>query len=500
MQRNVVRLSLILTFLVAVHLIIAGRTGVLAQDGPQTLDLRMTTEELAAYEEAADRNLDYLPNQVIVKFKSGTDEPGQQRALMALRSRPGVNELKWIGDAALVTDRSEPNARILAERLREQPEVEYAEPNYLRRLTAAPNDPSFTSRQWNLQVLDLARTWDITPGGKDTVIVAVVDSGITTVSSSFTFRTWSGFGFITPSIAYSVNPDLKASRLVSPRDFVLTGGSTVLDMEGHGTHVSGTIGEDTNNAIAEAGIAYSVKIMPVKVCASYWDDQFTRSALGISGFSPLNAGGCSTANVVQGIRYAADNGAKVINLSLGGISPSIAERDAITYAVDKGAFVAIAAGNDFEDGNPAQYPAGFAKDIDGAISVAAVGPTLKHSFYSSAGSFVEIAAPGGDSHSGGDSAKIWQAAPYEDDHDIFTVIVPRFDRFVETPSEGTSMAAPHVAGVAALIISRGVTNPAAVEALIKRTARDLGPAGRDDLYGYGLIQPRTALLGFGFGK
>jgi serine protease len=222
--------------------------------------------------------------------------------------------------------------------------------------------------------------------------------------------------------------------------------------------------------------------------------------LGISGFSPLNAGGCSTANVVQGIRYAADNGAKVINLSLGGISPSIAERDAITYAVDKGAFVAIAAGNDFEDGNPAQYPAGFAKDIDGAISVAAVGPTLKHSFYSSAGSFVEIAAPGGDSHSGGDSAKIWQAAPYEDDHDIFTVIVPRFDRFVETPSEGTSMAAPHVAGVAALIISRGVTNPAAVEALIKRTARDLGPAGRDDLYGYGLIQPRTALLGFGFGK
>jgi hypothetical protein len=92
---------------------------------------------------------------------------------------------------------------------------------------------------------------------------------------------------------------------------------------------------------------------------------------------------------------------------------------------------------------------------------------------------------------------IWQATIAVSDSDPTTILFPRFDRYAKTPFEGTPMAAPHVAGTAALIISQGVTNPAAVEALIKATARDLGASGRDNEYGYGLIQPRIALRGVG---
>jgi serine protease len=287
-----------------------------------------------------------------------------------------------------------------------------------------------------------------------------------------------------------------------PRDFLTSVpfGTTlpaVVDTDGHGTHVSSTAGEDTNNDVAVAGIAYASKIMPLKACASYWDVQVAMSAAGIPGFTPLDEGGCPVSAIVQAIRFAADNGANVINLSLGGTGSSNAERDAITYAVGKGVFVAIAAGNEFEEGNPTEFPAAFAPSIDGAMSVAAVGRSLRRAFYSNTGSHIEIAAPGGDDRDGGIDGMIWQTTLSFFDSDPATVIFPRFDRYVETPYEGTSMASPHVAGVAALLMSQGVTKPAAVEALIRATARDLGSTGRDNEFGYGLIQPRTALRGEG---
>ena len=102
----------------------------------------------------------------------------------------------------------------------------------------------------------------------------------------------------------------------------------------------------------------------------------------------------------QGIRYAADNGAKVINVSLGGAGSSEALREALLYAVSKGAFVAISAGNDFEDGNPVEYPAAYAAEIDGVMSVGAIGPTRARAYYSGTASGTEIAAPGGDFRQG----------------------------------------------------------------------------------------------------
>src|SRR6185295_1708835 len=136
------------------------------------------------------------------------------------------------------------------------------------------------------------------------------------------------------------------------------------------------------------------------------------------------------------------------------------------------------------------------------MSVGALGPSLTRAFYSNTGAHLEISAPGGSSREGGASGVIWQATIFGADSNPVTIVSPRFDRYAEAGYQGTSMAAPHVSGIAALIISQGVTNPAAVETLIKRTARFLGvrdaaASARNLEYGYGLIQPRTALRGFG---
>ena len=177
----------------------------------------------------------------------------------------------------------------------------------------------------------------------------------------------------------------------------------------------------------------------------------------------------------------------------------------MNYAVGKGAFVAIAMGNEYEDGNPTEYPAAYAADIAGVMSVGAVGPSLKRAYYSSTGPHIEISAPGGNDREGGATAMIWQATILRADSSPVTVLSPRFDRYAESAFEGTSMASPHVAGVAALIMSQGVTSPAVVEALITKTALPLGAPdadtpGRNREYGYGLVQPRAALRGFGLAK
>ncbi|HWW87990.1 MAG TPA: S8 family serine peptidase [Vicinamibacterales bacterium] len=482
-----------------------------AQAGDQSFPV-MGASRAWAFVQAADHKLDYLPGEVLVKFKAGTGVAGQQRALMALRSRPAVTDLNWIAaNIALHRDTAESDSTILAAQLREQPEVDYAEPNYLRHTTYTPTAPGYAAHQWNLAAIDMPRAWDINTGGSSNLIVAVVDTGVTTVNNTFNALTWNGNAIQSVAVPFQMSPDFPASRLVGPADFISSGvySSVVVDTEGHGTHVASTIGESATG-LAESGVAFNVKIMPVKVCVSYWDVQFALSASGTTGYAPLSVdGSCSLDAIVQGIRYAADNGAKVINLSIGGTRPSSLEQDAIVYAVGKGAFVSISAGNCGAPNssecpptqvNPVIYPAAFAATIDGAMSVGAVGPSLTRSYYSSYGSYLESVAPGGNDLEGGASGMIWQATICFRDSDIQSVLFPRFDRYCGTPYEGTSMASPHVAGTAALIYSQGVTSPAAIEALIEKTARPLGTGGRNDEYGYGLVQPRSALFGFGIAK
>ncbi len=477
-----------------------------AQAEPSTAEYPMllTAERALALVQAADDDLDYVPGEVLVRFKDGVSVAGQQRALRALRSRPSPSDLRWVGDVALWTDLAEPDATILAAQLREQPEVAYAEPNALYRLTLTPNDPGFGLRQWHLSAIDMPRAWDINPGGSDAITVAVIDSGITTAGRSYVFQTWNGRATQSVVVPVGVSPDFAAKRLINPRDFVFWTGP-VVDMDGHGTHVASTIGEDTNNAVAGAGIAYGVNVMPLKVCVGYWEVQFAMSASGYRGYVPQDSGGCAESEIAEAIRYAADSGAKVINLSLGGATPSTTLREALAYAVSRGTFVAIAMGNAYEDGNPVAYPAAYAKDIEGVMSVGAVGPSLERAYYSSTGPHIEISAPGGTVREGGANSLIWQATILPTDSDPARIILPRFDRYAEVALQGTSMASPHVAGVAALIISQGVDDPAAVEALIKGTARFLGtpnpstPA-RNQEYGYGLVQPRAALRGYGVAR
>jgi serine protease len=399
----------------------------------------------------------------------------------------------------LVATDGEPDATAAAAMLERQPEVEWAQPNYLRRRRTTPNDPSYT-RQWNMDLIGMPRAWDINDGGTSTIKVAVIDSGVTTVAQSLPFPLWTGSRFDTVSIPFATNPDIAAARILPGRDFVFWDGA-VLDMDGHGTHVAGTVLQETNNALGLAGVAYRASLMPLKICLSYWDLQLLQARFGIPGFVDLNDSGfCSDSAMAQAIRYAADNGAQIINISLGGPGEAPVLLQALQYAIDRGVFVALAGGNSFEEGNLVEYPAGYGPRLDGVATVGAVTRSRKRASYSSTGTHIELTAPGGDFSDGGLSGVVFQIAPFPPDYDPALTRRPTFNRFTEVASQGSSMAAPHVAGLAALLYSQGITKPAAIEAAMKAFAQDLGTSGRDNDFGYGLIDARATLRGMGLAK
>ncbi len=461
--------------------------------------LRMTAEQADAMRTAWNERLPYVPGEVLVRFRDDVEAGGRARAFAATRAGVEARHARWIGNVLWVRTAGDPDAERLADGLRRQPEVAWAQPNYLHEPKARPNDPSY-ARQWNLDLIDMPQAWDINDGATGSVTVAVIDSGVTTVNETFGFPLWTGSSIDVVGVPFRVSPDIAAARILDGFDFIFWNGP-VLDMDGHGTHVAGTVLQETNNNLALAGIAHRARLMPLKVCVGYWEIQIVTSALGIPGFvDPRDGGFCSVAAIAEALRYAGDNNAQVANVSLGGFDPSPMERDAIRYAVSRGTFVALVMGNEFEEGNPTEYPAAYAPAIDGAMSVGAVGRSSRRAVYSNTGAHIEIAAPGGDVTDGGLAGAVFQTSLLLDDIDPFSVIVPRFDRYEEVASIGTSMAAPHVAGVAALLYSQGITRPAAIEAALKRFARDLGPAGRDESFGHGLVDARAALRGLGVAR
>ena len=472
---------------------------------PQPAPLQMqvmSPDQVAAYTEAAVRRLPYLPGQLLVKFKPGVGREGRQRFLNTLPSQPDVDGVEWIApDIALLKNMGAIDPEQMAQRVSAESEIAWAEPNYLQKPHFVPTDPSYTNRQWNFFNIGMQRAWDIAPGGSASVIVAVVDTGITTFPvTTINVQTWSGTAIVTHPMPAGLSPDFTTNRFTDPRDFNITPSSpttTVVDTDAHGSHVAGTIGENTNNGVSLAGIAFNTTIMPLKACASYWDVQFARSAAGITGFTPIGSGGCSTSSTAAAVRYAADHGAKVINYSIGGNSPSLTMRDAYAYAVARGVFIAVSNGNDFEDGNLPSYPAAYAPEFKGVMSVASTNLNERRSYYSTTGSYTEIAAPGGDGRQG---AIIWQASIRFSDSTEGVVIFPRFDRYDERGLQGTSMASPHIAGIAALLVSRGVTDPADIESILRQSVKDIGAAGRDNEFGFGLVQPFKALFGQGVAR
>ena len=444
----------------------------------------------------------YLPGSVIVKFRAGADRSAAVSSTMAQVGATAAERPAW-ADFEIVTigDGADPEA--VAAELRARADVEYAQPRYLNHTMYRPNDPLYAN-QWNFPAIDMERAWDIQPGASSDVIVAVLDTGVAFRTatfrylSAFPFRLTAG-GPVYPALGivdvpFAQAPEL-GNRFVAPRDFIWNDTDPV-DLDGHGTHVSGTVGQLTNNGVGVAGMAFNVRIMPVKVISGEWDFIFNSPNDGTDDI------------VAQGIRYAADNGAQVINMSLGREQggPAPAVDSAIRYAVSRGAFVAIASGNTREQGNQPNILGNVSPSLAGAVTVGAVGRSLDVAYYSTTSAAVELSAPGGDfRQAGGATGGILQQtldldllATYERPPSQFGP--PRADSFAYYYFQGTSMATPHVSGFASLLIQQGITSPAAIEDAMKRWATDKGTAGRDDQYGVGLISPRNTLRGLGLAR
>ena len=416
----------------------------------------------------------YVPGSLIVKFRAGASAAARSALLAVVDGRATARRANAPFEVVTLDGGGDPEA--VAQRLSAQPDVEYAQARYLvRPLAFRPNDELY-SLQWNYPLIDMERAWDINPGSSSSVIVAVLDTGMAYTNIAFDYtqsapQTIDGVVYPplgTVHLTSAAAPDLvTAGRIVSPFDFIW-GDSTPVDMDGHGTHVAGTIGQLTNNSVGVAGMAFNVQLMPIKVLDGFWDEYFLSPFVGTDD------------TVALGIRHAADNGAKVLNMSIGRDGPPApVVRDAIAYALSKGAFISIAGGNDFLDGNPVPRFAEFATQFEGVVSVGAVGRDRQRAVYSGTGSWLELTAPGGDVTRNGVPGMILQQTYDFDLTDTFLngaagFRAPRFDVFEYIYYEGTSMATAHVSGAAALLYQQGITKPAAIEAVLKRSATDLG--------------------------
>ncbi len=353
---------------------------------------------------------------VIVNFKNNLAPEQVERQLATIAQiSPAKPQLNSIFSKVEQVYILKGDRRTLDQLRRLSLDVDYIEPNYLYRLNAAPNDPDY-SKQWNLHNINIEAAWEQTKGSG--VTVAVIDTGVSPV------------------------PDLKQTKIIKGYDFV-NDRETALDDVGHGTHVAGTIAQSTNNSYGVAGIAYQAQIMPLKVLDS--------------------TGAGTVADIAEAIRYAADNGADVINLSLGGAGESQLMAQAIDYAHAKGVVVIAAAGNANEDA--AAYPARYPH----ALGVSALAANGEKAPYSNYGAGVDLAAPGGS----GDALIIQETIDPESQTSLFAGF------------QGTSMAAPHVAGVAALIKSLGIKDPDQVANILKQSARAIA---EDPLNHYGAGQ------------
>jgi serine protease len=242
----------------------------------------------------------------------------------------------------------------LVARIKNDPRVESAEPNYHYEVFMVPNDPKWEA-QWSFRMVDAPSAWDKATGKG--VTVAVIDTGVA-------FENYKRFRTV---------EDLRGTAFVTGYDFV-NDSEHANDDHGHGTHVAGTIAQTTNNGIGVAGLAFEAKIMPLKV-------------LNKSGFG-------TAADIADAIRFAADEGAQVINMSLGGGPRSLVMQSAVAYARKKGLVVVCAAGNTGR--GRVEYPAAY----PGAFAISSVGPTKELAFYSSYGKEIAVAAPGGDKRKG----------------------------------------------------------------------------------------------------
>jgi subtilisin family serine protease len=321
------------------------------------------------------------------------------------------------------------------------PDVEWAEPNYTFQLDVTPTDPLYGYQSPYLEFLGLSDAWPITRGRPD-VIVAVLDTGVKVDHPDLSGAIWTNPGEIGEN---GVDDDGNGFvDDVIGWDFA-EGNNAVTDDHGHGTHVAGIVAARADNGVGITGVAPEVTVMVVDV----FD-------YGLGTYEDL----------IRAIVYATDNGAHVINMSLGASSYSQGEEAAVTYAHDRGVVVVAAAGNGGRE--MVHYPAAHPTVI--AVSATEVADGGEgFAGFSNRGAFVDLAAPG-------------------------RAILSTYKSNGYAYMSGTSMASPHVAGLAALILSRNPSlSPDEVRAAMEWGADDLGETGPDFLFGHGRINAWQSL-------
>lgn len=384
--------------------------------------------------------IDLWSHELLIELRLDRLRGGELTSLAeALAGSHGLSRLDGLLGTFRLTAVNASAARRIAERLNRHPAVSRVQPNYRYRAMFVPNDPLF-SQQWNFSLVKAQEAWDLDTtaplyGGDPSIIVAVLDSGLT------------------------AGPDYGSIRLATGYDYV-NNDSDPRDDNGHGTHVIGTLAQTTNNASAGAGLAFESTIMPIKV---------------LDG-----AGVGSTAAIAQGVSFARQNGAKVINLSLGGNDDDPILHSAITTAKKEGVVLIGASGND--GANTISFPARYEE----VIAVGAVRYDETKTTYSNSGAEIDLVAPGGDlsvdQNNDGNKDGILQQT-------CTTSACTSHDNYFYV---GTSQAAPHVAAAAALVLAAGGAGDQ-VQSVLQSTAKDLGTPGTDTSYGAGLMNLTAAV-------
>lgn len=367
---------------------------------------------------------DYIPGQLIVKFrpKSGMSSQGKVTALAAVSQKYGVSAIQPVFTAAKSPADERDNFFLLnfseatdifelAAVMSTENDIEYAQPNYLHRLSAVPNDP-LLSRQDYLGQIEAFAAWDYSQGSEN-VIIAIIDTGVDYMHEDLVNNIWRNRNEILDGLDNDGNgyvDDIRGWDFVrnvsgaAPGEDAKEPDNDPMDFQGHGTNVAGFASASANNAIGIAGLGWSCKIMPLR-----------------AGYKGSDGNGyLTTISVIEAIYYAADNGANVINASFGSIWDDYAERDAFLYAYMQGVVIVKAAGNEKSD-----IPHSPGRE-DWILSVAAVNSSDRKSAFSNFGPWIKVSAPGSS---------------------VYTT--SRNNRYGSV--SGTSCAAPIVAGVAGLL-------------------------------------------------
>lgn len=414
---------------------------------------------------AVHNGVEYVRGEILVKYKDGLTPiqkeqvSGKFGAVMMSLHRGGVHRL------AVPAGKTEQE---LVDLLRADPGVEFAELNTVCHAHMIPNDPYYDPYQWHFPKINMPQAWDISTGSS--VVVGILDSGI--AYENYPVPSYE-LGTVALGVTqYMIAPELNGTSFTAGYDFI-NDDSHPNDNDAHGTHVAGTVAQVTNNSTGTAGMAYDCTLMPVKV---------------------LDYSGSGTAqSLADGLYWAADHGAQVINMSLGwipGYNPGSTVQNAIQYAYNAGVVLCASSGN--AGVGTVSYPALY----DEVIAVGATRYDDARASYSQYGTGLEVVAPGGDIYvdQNGDG--------YGDGvlQMTFTGYNPGPPETLADPTdfgywfyEGTSMACPHVTALVAMMIANGQTGVENIRTILHQSAVDLGSAGWDTQYGYGRIDAYAAL-------